>query len=292
MTSDSSLTRFIFDQLPIRGEFTHIGQAWRDILGKHNYPPPLKNMLGELVAAGALIAAMINPKSALTLQIQGSGAISLLVVECTGALKIRATAKWNGEIPHANPAELIGEGSFVITLDARDGSHPYQGIVPLEGDSVAAMLENYMTRSEQIETRLKLAADDACACGMLLQKLPEQESPDEDAWNRANHLAATLTRPELLQLPAMELLHRLYHQENIRVFDAQEIAFECRCSRESVTNILRMLGHDEVRDIIKEQGRVEFLCEFCNERYVFDPVDAEQVFVTTAQQAPASGVKH
>ncbi|MDR2220439.1 MAG: Hsp33 family molecular chaperone HslO [Methylobacillus sp.] len=292
MSSDSSLTRFIFDQLPIRGEFTHIGQAWRDIIAKHDFPPPLKNMLGELVAAGALIAAMINPKSSITLQIQGSGPISLLVVECMGSLKIRATAKWRDDISPAKPAELIGEGSFVITLDSRDGSQPWQGIVPLEGDNVAEMLENYMTRSEQLETRLKLTADDTCACGMLLQKLPEQESPDEDAWNRANHLAATLTRQELLELPAMELLHRLYHEEDIRVFDAQEIAFECRCSRDSTTNILRMLGHDEVRSIVEEQGHIEFTCEFCNERYIFDPVDAEQIFVTAAQQTPVSEAKH
>ena len=291
-TTDSCLTRFVFDQIPIRGEFAHIGEAWRTIIAKHDYPAPLKGLLGELVAAGALLAATLKLKGSLILQLQGNGPISLLVVECTGDLKIRATAKWRGDIHQAKLTELVGQGNFVITLDPKDGGQTYQGIVPLEGDSVAQMLENYMTRSEQLETRLWLAADNTCVSGMLLQKLPGQESPDDDAWNRAAQLAATLTPQELLELPALELLHRLYHEEDIRVFEAQDVAFECSCSRDSVASMLRMLGHEELRSIIEEQGQVEIHCEFCNERYAFDPVDAEQVFVTAAQQAPASGAMH
>jgi molecular chaperone Hsp33 len=291
-TTDSCLTRFVFDQAPIRGEFAHIGEAWRTIIAKHDYPATLKGLLGELVAAGALLAATLKLKGSLVLQLQGNGPISLLVVECTGDLKIRATAKWRGDIPQAKLTELVGQGNFVITLDPKDGGQTYQGIVPLEGDSVAQMLENYMTRSEQLETRLWLAADNTCVSGMLLQKMPGQESADDDAWNRAGQLAATLTPQELLELPALELLHRLYHEEDIRVFEAQDVAFECSCSRDSVTGMLRLLGHDEIRSIIEEQGQVEVHCEFCNERYAFDPVDAEQVFVTAAQQVPASGATH
>lgn len=291
-STDSSLTRFIFDQIPIRGEFAHIGEAWRTILAKHDYPTTLKGLLGELVAAGALLAATLKLKGSLILQIQGNGPISLLVVECTGDLKIRATAKWRGDIPQAKLTELVGQGSFVITLDPKDGSQTYQGIVPLEGNSVAEMLENYMTRSEQLETRLWLAADNTCVSGMLLQKLPGEESPDDDAWNRASQLAATLTPRELLELPAAELLHRLYHEEDIRMFEAQDVAFECSCSRKSVASMLRMLGHEEIRSIIEEQGQVEVHCEFCNESYAFDPVDAEQIFVTATQQAPTSNTTH
>lgn len=290
--TDSCLSRFIFEQAPIRGEFAHIGEAWRTIITKHDYPPTLKGLLGELVAAGALLAATLKLKGSLILQIQGSGPISLLVVECTGDLKIRATAKWRGEIHQQKLEDLIGQGSFVITLDPKDGNQTYQGIVPLEGNSVAEMLENYMGRSEQLETRLWLAADNTCVSGMLLQKMPEQEAVDDDAWNRAAHLASTLSPEELLELPAAELLHRLYHEEDIRLFDAQDVTFECTCSRESVAGMMRMLGHEEIQSIIEEHGQVEVHCEFCNERYAFDPVDAEQVFVTAAQQAPASGVRH
>jgi molecular chaperone Hsp33 len=289
--TDSSLSRFLFEDAPIRGEFTHVGEAWRTMLAQHDYPSTLKGLLGELVAASALLAATLKLRGSLILQIQGNGPISLLVVECTGDLKMRATAKWKGDLPHARLADLVGEGSFVITLDPKDGNQTYQGIVPLEGDSVAEALQNYMTRSEQLETRLWLAADSTCVGGMLLQKMPEQEAQDEDTWNRAGQLAATLTPNELLELPAPEILHRLFHEEDIRLFEAQEVRFECTCSRDSVTGMLRMLGHEEIRSIVEEQGRVEVHCEFCNQRYEFDPVDAEQVFASTIK-IPGSEAKH
>jgi molecular chaperone Hsp33 len=159
--------------------------------------------------------------------------------------------------------------------------------VPLEGDSVAEILQNYMTRSEQLDTRLWLAADSTCVGGLLLQKLPEQASPDSDAWNRAGHLADTLKPEELLELEAAEILHRLYHEEDIRLFQAQEVRFDCTCSRESVVGMLRLLGQDEIRSIVAEQGGVEVHCEFCNQLYRFDPVDAEQVFLSEVQMPPS-----
>jgi len=261
------------------------------MLAQHDYPSVLKGLLGELVAAGALLAATLKLKGSLILQIQGNGPISLLVVECTGDLTMRATAKWKGELHQTRLAELVGQGNFVITLDPKDGNQAYQGIVPLEGDSVAEVLENYMTRSEQLETRLWLAADNTCVGGMLLQKMPARESADDDAWNRAGHLASTITSQELLALSAPDMLHRLFHGEDIRLFEAQDVRFDCTCSRDSVAGMLRMLGHDEIRSIVEEQGHVEVHCEFCNQRYEFDPVDAEQVFVT-AIQVPGSDVKH
>lgn len=289
--TDSSLSRFVFEHAPIRGEFAHIGEAWRAIVAQHDYPLTLKGILGELVAAGALLAATLKLKGSLILQIQGSGPISLLVVECSGDLEMRATAKWKGELPQRPLKELVGDGRFVITLDPKDGNQTYQGIVPLEGDSVAEMLQNYMMRSEQLDTRLWLAADSTCVSGMLLQKMPEQPMQDEDAWNRAGHLASTLTPEELLELPAPDLLQRLFHEEDIRLFEAQEVRFSCSCSRDSVAGMLRMLGHEEIHSIVEEQGRVEVHCEFCNRRYEFDPVDAEQVFAS-AVPAPTSASRH
>lgn len=288
--SDSSLTRFIFENAPIRGEFAHIGHAWRTILARHDYPAPLRTLLGELVAAGALLAATLKLKGSLILQIQGTGPVSLLVVECTGELTLRATAKWTGEL-QGTLADMVGNGRFVITLDPKDGKQTYQGIVPLEGGGVAEILQNYMTRSEQLDTRLFLAADDTRVAGMLLQKMPEQSGGDEDAWTRTGHLAATLTGQELLALPAEEILHRLFHEEDIRLFTAQEVDFRCSCSRESVAGMLRMLGQEEIRSIIAERGHLEVHCEFCNRRYEFDPVDAEQIFAADVP-APGNETRH
>jgi molecular chaperone Hsp33 len=215
----------------------------------------------------------------LVLQIHGKGAVKILVVECTGDLEMRATAKWEGELLHGTLQELVGDGRFVITLDPKDGNQAYQGIVALEGESVAEILRNYMTRSEQLETRLWLAANDKCAAGMLLQKLPEQAGfPDIDAWDRALQLADTLKSEELLNLTAGELVHRLYHEEDMRLFDAQAVTFRCTCSLENVARMLRMLGRSEVDSIIIERGDVEVHCEFCNQRYVFDRVDVDAVF--------------
>ena len=253
--------------------------AWRSVMERHDYPPLLRRTMGELCAAAVLLAATLKLDGSLVLQIHGQGAISLLVVECTGDLKLRATAKWEGPL-HGSLPELVGDGLFVITLDPKNGGQAYQGIVALEGETVAEILQNYMTRSEQLETRLWLAADGISAGGMLLQKLPEQgETADEDVWGRATQIADTLKPQELLTLPAGELVHRLYHDEDIRLFDAQPVVFRCTCSRDNVANMLRMIGRAEVDSILEERGDVEVHCEFCNERYVFDRVDADAVFV-------------
>ncbi len=277
-TSPDSLRRFLFEHAPIRGEIVRLDTVWQSVIERHDYPPVLRDLMGELCAAAVLLAATLKLQGAMVLQIHGKGAVKLLVVECSGDLELRATAKWEGDLAQGRLQDLVGDGRFVITLDPKDGNQVYQGIVALEGDSIAEILQNYMTRSEQLETQLWLAADGASAAGMLLQKLPEREaSPDEDAWGRATQLADTLKPEELLQLPAGELLHRLYHEEDIRLFDAQPVVFRCTCSRESVAQMLRMLGRAEVDAILAEREDIEVHCEFCNERYVFDRVDADAV---------------
>ena len=277
-TSDT-LQKFLFEHAPIRGEIVRLDAVWRSVIERHNYPPILRDLMGELCAAAALLAATLKLKGSLVLQIHGKGAVKLLVVECSGDLEMRATAKWEGELPHGSLRDLVGDGRFVITLDPKDGKQAYQGIVALEGESIAGILRNYMTRSEQLETRLWLVANEKCAAGMLLQKLPEQpDALDVDVWDRASRLADTLKPDELLTLTAGELVHRLYHEEDIRLFDAQTVIFHCTCSRENVANMLRMLGRAEIDSIIEERGDVEVHCEFCNQHYVFDRVDADAVF--------------
>lgn len=286
-----TLTRFLFENAAIRGEIVHLDATWQFVLKNHDYPPTLKLAMGELMAAAALLAATLKLQGALVLQIQGTGPVSLLVVECTGDLAMRATAKWKGELTQSSLVEMIGDGHFVITLDPKDGKQTYQGIVPLEGSSVAEILQNYMIRSEQLETRLVLAADDRQAAGILLQKLPEREDEDADAWTRSDHLAATLSTQELLELPATEILHRLFHQEDIRLFEPKSVSFHCSCSRANVANMLRMMGPEEIKGAIAEQGILEVHCEFCNQCYTFDAVDAEQVF-SSEMNAPGSSTRH
>lgn len=273
-----TLTRFMFEHAEVRGESVRLDATWRAVLARHPYPEPVKKLLGEMMAACALLAATLKFEGALIMQMQGSGPVTLLVVECDSEFHLRATAKWRDDLAHEDVRALLGDGKFVITIDPKTGGQAYQGIVALEGATVAEVLEHYMLRSEQLETRLWLASDAQQACGLLLQRLPEKTSEDEDAWNRALNLAGTLTPEELLSLPAREVLHRLFHEEDLRLFEPQPVSFRCTCSRDRVTAMLRMLGLDEVRAILNEQGRIDVDCEFCNQHYSFDPVDAEQIF--------------
>jgi molecular chaperone Hsp33 len=287
---NDTLSRFIFENAPIRGETVRLQSTWNAVLDRHDYPPLLMSILGELMAASALLTATLKLNGSMIMQIQGNGPVSLLVVECQGDMNLRATAKWEGEHLQGTLKDLVGDGRFVITLDPRDGKQAYQGIVPLEGESVAEILQNYMTRSEQLETRLWLSANDDTAAGMLLQKLPDQPEQDEDAWNRACQLADTV-KPAELRMDAQTLLHRLFNQEDLRLFDPQPVAFHCGCSREGVSRVLRMLGKEEVLSILEERGNIEVHCEFCNQRYSFDAIDTEQVFATDIS-TPGSETRH
>lgn len=282
----------MFEHAAVRGEIVHLDATWKAVLERRDYPPALRTVLGELMAAAALLSATLKFTGSLIMQIQGGGPVRLLVVECGADLTMRAMAHWDGDLAEgAALPELVGEGRFVITLDPKKGRQTYQGIVDLEGGSVAKVLENYMQRSEQLDTRIWLASDSHGAAGMLLQKMPDSPEADADAWNRAVHLGATVKPRELLDLPAREIIHRLYHEEDIRLFDSTPVHFGCTCSRERVANTLRMLGHDEVRSLLEETGYIEADCEFCNHHYEFDAVDAEQIFVADVV-GPASHTRH
>lgn len=284
-----SLQRFLFEHLAVRGELVHLDATWQAVLERHDYPAPLRAVLGELMAAGALLAATVKFDGAVILQLHGTGPVTLIVVECTNANLLRATAKWAGDLGPGGLRTLLGAGRFSITLaPASSGAPTYQGVVDLAGGTVAACLEHYMAHSEQLRTRLALAADIRHAAGMLLQELPGNRDADPDAWNRVSQLAATLTERELLELPPEILLRRLYHEDDVRLFESSPVAFRCSCTAQRVVAMLRMLGEAEVRDIIAERGAVEVTCEFCNKRYSFDAVDAEQVFADARVSAPGA----
>jgi molecular chaperone Hsp33 len=291
LNTPDTLQRFVFEQAPVRGEIVHLDATWRAVLDRHDYPPVLRDMLGELMAAAALLSATLKFSGSLIMQMQGTGPVKLLVVECNSDMTLRATATWEGELISPRLADLLGGGRFAITIDPQQGGQSYQGIVDLEGDSVAEVLQNYMTRSEQLDTRLWLAADAGHAAGMLLQRLPSNAHDDDEAWNRAQILGGTVTRGELLALPAVEVVRRLYHEEDVRLFESSPVSFRCSCSRERVTDMLRMLGYDEVKSVVAEQGSVEVDCEFCNRHFGFDAVDVEQIFAAEVV-TPASSARH
>ena len=317
MTTDTTdtLQKFIFDNAAVRGEFVEISDTWRDIVQHHDYPVAVKTLLGEMVAAAALLSANLKFNGAIVMQIHGDGPVRLLVVECDSALRLRATAKVIEGATVAEGATLTdllnvsGKGRFVITLDPIDkmpGQQPYQGIVPLDGDDMATVIENYMLRSEQLDTRLWLAADGQVSRGLLLQKLPRHsgkedqsvqasEAEDLETWNRAVMLASTLKQPELLSTGIQTLMERLFWEETIRVFEPAHPQFHCGCTREKVGNMLKMLGRDEVDSALDELGQLGINCDFCGKHYAFDKVDCAQLFVSDTPVEvliPASDSKH
>lgn len=278
MKQQDTLQRFLFDEAPVKGMLVRLDAAWQQVLSRRSYPAPIATLLGEMMAAGLLLSANLKFDGALIMQLHGHGALRLAVVETNSDRTVRATARVNGDVPEeAELAELLGEGGrFVITLEPKEGE-PWQGIVELAGNSLAEILMHYMSRSEQLESHIQLAADGQTAAGLLLQKLPDGHG-DDDGWPRAVALAETLQPEELLELPAETILHRLYHEEQVRVFAPEAVAFACTCSRERVGGMLTMLGGEEIGNILLEQGSVEIACDFCHQRYVFDEDDVGELF--------------
>lgn len=280
MTPDNdSLQRFVFEDLAVRGELVHLDATWQAILERHDYPQPVRDLLGQMMAAAALLSATLKFDGAMTMQIQGGGPITLMVVEITAERTLRGMAHWEGELSEGSLESLVGAGRLLITIDPGEGRERYQGIVELAGSNLSEALDAYLAQSEQLDTRLWLAADDTSAGGLLIQRLPgEAIDEDKDAWRRISLLSETVRPDELLGLHAREIIHRLFHEEDVRVFETEPVCFRCSCSRERVANMLRTLGRDEVTDILDEQGAIEVTCEFCNQHYSFDAIDAEQLF--------------
>lgn len=273
-------TRFIFDDMPIRGMHIRLEKVWYHIVNQKHYPVAIRRALGELLAAGSLLSANLKNEGTLIVQVQGQGRLKMLVVEATSENTVRATARWDetAEIrDDESLTELLGENSvFVLTHQPKDAD-PWQGVVPLEGDSIAQMLVNYMKRSEQLDTYITLAADDQAAGALLLQRLPEEEL-DDAAWEHVTTLAQTLTPQELTGLDAHHALYRLYHETPPRVFEPEAIEFACTCSRGKVSDMLLMLGGQEVGGVVAEQGSIQIDCDFCHTKYVFDETDVNALF--------------
>lgn len=282
MRGSDVIQRFIFEHHPIRGQIVRLNATYQAVLKRHEYPEPIQVLLGEAMASAALLSATIKFDGSLILQAQGKGPINMLVVESTSKRHLRGLVHWSGDVEQDDKLDaMFGGGNLVITINPAGGKERYQGIVELGSQGIGDAVERYFTRSEQLPTQLRLAADGTEACGLLLQHMPGADT-DSDSWNRITTLGATITTHELLSLPAQEIVHRLFHEEDLRIFTPEPTSFRCSCSVESIEAVLRMLGYDEVKAILREEGKISVNCEFCNQHYEFDEVDTERLFAASS----------
>lgn len=273
MIEHDVLRRFIFTELGVRGEWVKLTTSWQTAKQNQQAPEAAIALLGEAYASVALLSAMIKFTGSMILQLHGDGEISTLVTQATHEKKIRGCVRCVEDASGATFSQLIGNGQLVLTVDTSKGD-PYQGIVSLEGESLAQIVENYFSQSEQLKTRLWLFANDTTAVGLLLQEIPTAK-PEQDDWERLSLLADTLSTHELLTLDCSTLLHRLYHEDDVRLFDAEPITFECSCSRSRIEKTLLAIGRSELEAILSARSNVEVVCEFCGAKHLFDLIDIE-----------------
>jgi molecular chaperone Hsp33 len=277
---------FLFEHLDIRGALVSLDQTWRELAAERDYPADVARILGEMSAVTALIAANLKQPGRMTFQLRGDGAINLLVLDCDEQLRLRGMARWNAESlqPGETLPKLLGDGQLLLSLDAAAMRQPYQSFVPMQGDSVAAIFEHYLTLSEQQPTRLVLAANDQRAVGLLLQKMPESDLKDSDGWNRISHLIATLKADEQLTHSPLDLLHRLFPHEEIRVFAPRAVSHHCPEDWVKIHAMLRSLGREECETILRDKGEIHVRDDICNRDYRIVATDLDAMFDAPAHR--------
>jgi molecular chaperone Hsp33 len=280
--TDDVLHRFLLERAGVRGVLVRLGPAWREVAARADYPAPLRELLGQTLAASALLTGNIKLDGALSIELKSQDALRLLFAECTDQGRLRGLARWSDPLPPALALDALGDAVLAITIGSVERGQRYQGLVALQQADLAGVLENYFIQSEQLPARIVLAADGEHAVGLMLQKLPDEggrdAAHDDDAWNRVTHLTATLGKAEMLSTAPEQLLYRLFHEESVRLFEPRPLAFGCTCSRERVSAMLRSLGRDEVEAALAARdGEIEVICEFCAQQYHFDRIDAEHL---------------
>jgi molecular chaperone Hsp33 len=292
-SSLDQMHRFLLERAGVSGVLVQLEAAWQEVASRSNYPAPVAGLLGQALAATAALSGTIKLSGALSLQLRSQGELSLLYTECNDAGRLRGLAQWRGGGALGDLADLA-EPLLAVTIDNVATGQRHQGLVPVEHGSLAQLLEGYFERSEQLPSRILLACAGGRAAALILQPLAQaggSGGADPDGWNRVQHLAATLSEAELLQLPPEQILLRLFHEEEVRVNAQRELHFGCQCSRDRVAAVLRNLGREESEAALQPDGRIEVTCEFCNTRYHFDRIDLEQV-LRDLPEAPGSAAKH
>lgn len=270
-THDAS-QRFLFERSDVRGEIVCLKDSYRESLGEHDYPPVVARLLGEFLAATVLLSTTIKYEGRLVLQARGDGPLGLIMAECTSGGDVRGIVRSSQYPDTGSLRDMLGNGTLAMTIEPRKGE-PYQGIVSLTGESLGDCLQQYFTQSEQLNTVFHFAVDDDQATALMLQQLPVQQEKDgeerQEQWQRLSILADTLRDEELLGLDNQALLHRLYHQEELQLFEPSHVRYRCSCSRERTANALLTIGREEMQSILAEQGKVDMTCEFCGTAYHF-----------------------
>ncbi|WP_368544238.1 Hsp33 family molecular chaperone HslO [Enterobacter soli] len=280
MAQHDQLHRYLFEQFAVRGELVTVSETWKQILENHTYPLPVKNLLGELLVATSLLTATLKFAGDITVQLQGDGPMTLAVINGNNQQQMRGVARVQGDVPeNADLKTLVGNGYLVITISPEEGER-YQGVVGLEGDTLAACLEDYFMRSEQLPTRLFIRTGEVdgqpAAGGMLLQVLPAQDAQTNDFEHLAT-LTETVKAEELFTLSATDVLWRLYHEEEVTVYDPQDVEFKCTCSRERCAGALKTLPDEEIDSIMAEDGEIDMHCDYCGTHYVFNSMDIAEI---------------
>jgi len=280
MAQHDQLHRYLFEQFAVRGELVTVSETWKQILENHNYPLPVKNLLGELLVATSLLTATLKFAGDITVQLQGDGPMTLAVINGNNQQQMRGVARVQGDVPeNADLKTLVGNGYLVITISPEEGER-YQGVVGLEGDTLTACLEDYFMRSEQLPTRLFIRTGEVggqpAAGGMLLQVLPAQDAQTNDFEHLAT-LTETIKAEELFTLSATDVLWRLYHEEEVTVYDPQNVEFKCTCSRERCAGALKTLPDEEINSILADEGEIDMHCDYCGSHYVFNSMDIAEI---------------
>ncbi|MCL1095510.1 Hsp33 family molecular chaperone HslO [Shewanella kaireitica] len=276
MTKDN-LYRYLFDNASVRGELVQLEKSYQEVIAGHDYPVAIQHLLGELMAATSLLTATLKFSGDISIQLQGDGPVSLAVINGNNLQQLRGVSRWNGDIAaDAQLQSLFGKGHMVITLTPDDGER-YQGVVALDKETLSECLEAYFEQSEQLPTKIKLFADAKQAAGMFLQVLPTDGNHNEE-FEHLSVLTETVKQEELFTLEAEEVLHRLYHEEEVRLFEPVAITFNCTCSKERSAQAIRTVAKEEIDSIIAEQGKIEMGCEYCNSKYIFDAIDVEAIY--------------
>lgn len=279
MQASDQFRKFLFEHSQVRGAWVHLTDSYGDILSQTDYPQPVARLLGEALVASVLMSSTLKFSGTLSLQANGDGPVTTLLAECSHDRYVRGIARHEEATAtsEGNLNDLLGQGRMAITITPEKGQR-YQGVVPREADSLAGALEEYFQRSEQLATRLFLFADGDHCAGLLIQRLPGATGEDNELWERVEHLAATISEQELLELDSETVLHRLFHEEEVRLFGREPVAFRCSCSRERTLAALQSIGQDECYSILEEQGTIEMDCQFCHATYRFQRIDIDQLF--------------
>lgn len=279
MKENDSLQRFIFEHASIRGEIAHLNETFTTIINQRPYPPMVKNLLGEAMVSCLLLAGSIKFDGELGLQFQGDDRLPLLLVQCDNTLQMRAFAKYGDALSTEDYAEAFLNGQMVLTINQYNQTQSYQSVVPIQSTSMGENLMHYFAQSEQVASRVWLAVSEDSAAGMLLQLLPGQDIEQrEHFWEYAVALGQTVSEKELLTLENQTLLHRLYHETQLRLFDGRSVSFQCRCNAEKMQQVLSVIGEEETKKLLEEQGQVDVTCDFCNSHYAFDAIDIAMLF--------------